>query len=134
MLHEYTHGLSQRLVGGGTGLYEPQSQGMGEGWSDFYAITLLSQPGDSLAANYPKAAYVLFDYLYDNGGYPRFRENYYFGIRRYPYSTDMNRSPLTFKDIDATHADPHADVPKSQRRPLNSQTPPPVSNHSCRTR
>ena len=119
MLHEYTHGLSQRLVGAGIGLSEVQSQGMGEGWSDFYALSLLSQSNDSLAANYPKAAYVLFDYLYDNGGYPRFRENYYFGIRRYPYSTDMSKSPLTFKDIDFNQASPHADVPMSQRRPFS---------------
>ena len=119
MLHEYTHGLSQRLVGAGTGLNNPQSKGMGEGWSDFYAITMLSQSGDNPSANIAAAAYVLFDYLYDNGGYPRFRENYYFGIRRYPYSTDLAKNPLTFKDIDSQQADPHAGVPKSQRRPFS---------------
>jgi hypothetical protein len=88
---------------------------MGEGWSDFYALALLTPSSGSLAANYPKGAYVLFDYLFDNGGYPRFRENYYFGIRRYPYSTEMSKSPLTFKDIDFKQADPHSDVPMSQR-------------------
>ena len=116
MLHEYTHGLSQRLVGAGIGLNNSQSQGMGEGWSDFYAITLLSQSGDSLSANTSAGGYVLFDYLADGGGYPRFRENYYFGIRRYPYSTDMSKNPLTFKDIDFQQADTHDGVPKSQRR------------------
>ncbi len=119
MLHEYTHGLSQRLVGAGTGLNKPQSKGMGEGWSDFYAIALLSQSGDNLGANIAAGGYVLFDYLYDGGGYPRFRENYYFGIRRYPYSTDMTKNPLTFKDIDYQQADPHDDVPMSQRRPFS---------------
>src|SRR6185436_9935389 len=34
--HEYTHGLSSRLVGGGVGFFALQSGGMGEGWSDFY--------------------------------------------------------------------------------------------------
>jgi extracellular elastinolytic metalloproteinase len=43
--HEYTHGLTNRLVGGPMNtqaLEEPQSMGMGEGWSDYYALTLVS--------------------------------------------------------------------------------------------
>src|SRR4029079_816760 len=28
-----------------------------------------------------------------------FDDSYYFGIRRYPYSTDMTKNPLTFKHI-----------------------------------
>jgi len=43
VLHEYTHGLTNRLVGGmrqGHALEAPQSQGMGEGWSDFFALTV----------------------------------------------------------------------------------------------
>jgi hypothetical protein len=46
VFHEHTHGLSWRLVGGGQALGDTQSDGMGEGWSDFYALALLSQlPG-----------------------------------------------------------------------------------------
>ena len=41
--HELTHGLSWRLVGGGMSMYEEQSTGLGEGWSDWFAITLLSR-------------------------------------------------------------------------------------------
>lgn len=44
--HEYTHGLSNRLVGNGAGLTAFQSQAMGEGWSDFYALDLLVHEGD----------------------------------------------------------------------------------------
>ena len=43
VLHEYTHGLTTRLVGGtqqGHSLDAPQSAGMGEGWSDFFALTI----------------------------------------------------------------------------------------------
>ena len=43
VFHEYAHGLTNRLVGGlmqGHALDEPQSRGMGEGWSDFYALTV----------------------------------------------------------------------------------------------
>jgi extracellular elastinolytic metalloproteinase len=43
VFHEFTHGLTNRLVGGtrqGHTLDTPQSQGMGEGWSDFFALTI----------------------------------------------------------------------------------------------
>ncbi len=43
VFHEYTHGLTTRLVGGGVGehvLDSKQSGGMGEGWSDFMACML----------------------------------------------------------------------------------------------
>jgi hypothetical protein len=30
---------------------------------------------------------------------PNFDDNYYFSIRRYPYSADMTKNPLTFKHI-----------------------------------
>ena len=35
-------------VGGGQGLGTPQSDGMGEGWSDFYALALLSEALDNV--------------------------------------------------------------------------------------
>ncbi len=43
VFHEYTHGVSNRLVGGkldALALQAPQSKAMGEGWSDFFAITV----------------------------------------------------------------------------------------------
>jgi len=43
VFHEFTHGLTNRLVGGmrqGHMLEAPQSTGMGEGWSDFFALTI----------------------------------------------------------------------------------------------
>jgi extracellular elastinolytic metalloproteinase len=42
VFHEFTHGVSSRLVGGlldARGLQQPQSKGMGEGWSDYFALT-----------------------------------------------------------------------------------------------
>jgi hypothetical protein len=42
--HEYTHGLSNRLVtvaGGASGLTTEQGDAMGEGWSDWYAMDYL---------------------------------------------------------------------------------------------
>lgn len=103
--HEYTHGVSTRLVGGGDILFwEHQPNGLGEGWSDIVPLCLLSEASDDPNAVYPVAGYS--SYMYDD-----LTENYYFGIRRYPYSTDMTKNPLTLKDIDPDLADPHLGVP-----------------------
>ena len=43
VFHEFTHGISNRLVGGpqdSFSLVQPQSRGMGEGWSDYIACTI----------------------------------------------------------------------------------------------
>ena len=106
ILHEATHGTSTRLVGGGIGISALQTAGMGEGWSDFYALSLNSQASDD-----PDAAYAA-------GGYVTYRfsgllQNYYFGVRHYPYCTDLTKNPFTFKDIDPNQMLPHTGVPIS---------------------
>lgn len=43
VFHEYVHGVTNRLVGGrmnALALQHPQSRGMGEGWSDYFALTI----------------------------------------------------------------------------------------------
>lgn len=87
IIHELTHGLTNRLVGNGTGLAGMQAQGMGEGWSDFFGLALLRQESDDVDGAYPVGQYV--------------RNNYARGIRRYPYSTDLKINPLTFGQIAA---------------------------------
>lgn len=82
IIHELTHGLSNRLIGNATGLAAMQSAGMGEGWSDFFALALLAREDASLSGSYPMAQYV-------SGNYQR-------GIRRYPYSTSLAINPLTY--------------------------------------
>jgi hypothetical protein len=42
--HEYTHGLSTRLVANG-GVNSPQAGAMGEGWSDWYALDWMDELG-----------------------------------------------------------------------------------------
>ncbi len=118
VFHEATHGLSGRLVGGGLALNTVQSGGMGEGWSDFYALALLSEPGDSVNGNFAMGGYDT--YLLAGG-----TQNYYYGIRRYPYSTDLTKNPLTFKDIDPAQASSHSGVP---RGPIGSATANEVHN------
>jgi hypothetical protein len=104
VIHEYGHGLSNRLVGGGTGISALQTRGMGEGWSDFYALALLSEPGDDVDAVYAKGGYATHQFS-------GLTQNYYFGIRRYPYSTSLSKNPLTFRDIDPAQANPHTGIP-----------------------
>ncbi|MCE9610692.1 MAG: M36 family metallopeptidase [Chthoniobacter sp.] len=106
VLHEYTHGLSNRLVGGGAGISALASQGMGEGWSDFYSLALLTKAGDDVNGNYIEGGYATL-------GFGGLTQNYYYGIRRYPYTTDMAKNPLTFRDIDPTQASLHNGIPRS---------------------
>ncbi len=94
VFHEFAHGLSVRLHGGLAGT---QPRGQGEGWSDFFGMTLHAQSSDDPHAVYAMGAYAtlqLFGSTYTS--------NYYFGIRRFPYSTDQTKNPLTFADIDTT--------------------------------
>jgi extracellular elastinolytic metalloproteinase len=90
--HEMGHYVTNRLVGNSNGLTNQQGAAMGEGWGDFFAICMTSQAAD----NFAKGTFAV-------GGWtdlaPGFKENYYFSIRRYPYSADMTKNPLTFKHI-----------------------------------
>lgn len=106
VIHEYTHGLSNRRVGNGVGISALASAGMGEGWSDFYGLCLLSEEGDDVDGNYAAGGYATFEFF-------GLRENYYYGIRRYPYTTDLTKNPLTFKDIDPSQFSTHPGVPIS---------------------
>ena len=113
VLHEMTHGTSQRLVGGGVLMSALQSDGMGEGWSDFYALSLQSQAGDDVNGCYASGGYVTYQFV--GLSLP----NYYFGIRHFPYSTDMAKNPFTFKDIDRAQISSHAGVPRSPLYPFD---------------
>jgi uncharacterized repeat protein (TIGR01451 family) len=106
VLHEYTHGLSNRRVGGGVGMSASQSRGMGEGWSDWYGLALLSESGDDVNGVYAAGGYATYQFS-------GLTQNYYYGIRRYPYCTDMTKNPLTFRDIDPAQASTHTGVPRS---------------------
>lgn len=110
--HEASHGLSQRLVGGGVLINALQSDGMGEGWSDFVSLSLLAEPGDDPDATYSTGGYLTTQLF-------GLQQNYYFGIRHFPYSTDMTKNPFTFKDIDPSQISPHPGVPRSPIYPFD---------------
>lgn len=80
--HEFCHGVSNRLVGGladANGLRELQSESMGEGWGDFFALSII---------NFSRAEErtVLGNWVVDD---PR-------GIRQRPYDSQY---PGTFAHI-----------------------------------
>lgn len=102
VIHELAHGVSNRLHGNAAGLNFAQGGGMGEGWSDFYARLILSSSGENING------------LFGAGGYSTqlivagYQNNYYYGIRRFPYALRTTlglngrpHNPLTFADVDA---------------------------------
>ncbi|MFP5247784.1 MAG: M36 family metallopeptidase, partial [Thermoanaerobaculia bacterium] len=107
-LHELTHGTSTRLHGDTQGLGNTgMSGGMGEGWSDFYARALLSGPDEDVHGVYAAGGYTTFGLAS-----PGYADNYYYGIRRFPYAVISHvgangrpHNPLTFADIDPVQAD-----------------------------
>lgn len=108
VLHEYGHGVSNRLVGGpSVTISALSSRGMGEGWSDFYGQALTAQASDNPHGNWSRAAWS----RYLTSGW--YSDNYYYGARRYSYSTDMLKNPHTLKDIDPNQVDWHTSVPRN---------------------
>jgi extracellular elastinolytic metalloproteinase len=77
--HEYTHGMSTRMVGGGEVLGGEQAGAMGEGWSDFYALNHLFDAGLETQP---------IEGIYVTGNAQR-------GIRNYNYAD----SPLNYGDL-----------------------------------
>ncbi|KAJ4299673.1 hypothetical protein N0V90_004919 [Kalmusia sp. IMI 367209] len=89
VIHEYTHGLSNRLTGGPANsgcLSVLESGGMGEGWGDFYATAIRLKPNDTRETDYPMGAWVY--------GIPQ-------GLRPYVYSTSLTTNPHVYNDADA---------------------------------
>ena len=87
--HEYGHGISNRLTGGpGSSGCLGNGEQMGEGWSDFFTLATAVKPGDTGEMRRGIGAFVNGDASADGRG-----------IRRFPYSTDMEVNPLTYNDI-----------------------------------
>lgn len=88
--HEYGHGVSTRLTGGSSNsscLSSEQSAGMGEGWSDWFALVMTAMPSDLAEDPRGIATYLV--------GQPSDSQ----GIRNEPYSTDFSVNPLTYENI-----------------------------------
>jgi hypothetical protein len=104
IIHEVSHGLSNRLHGNTAGLSTNMARGMGEGWGDFYGHTLLAEPSDPINGVYTTGGYAT--YLLSS---PTDTSNYYYGIRRFPKAVmaftggagNLPHSPLTFRHVNS---------------------------------
>ncbi|KAH9164614.1 Fungalysin metallopeptidase-domain-containing protein [Lactarius sanguifluus] len=83
VIHENTHGVTNRMTGGGTGrcLQTTEAGGMGEGWSD----TLANWAHQGATT----ANFVLGQYVINNPA----------GIRSHPYSTSATTNPLRYSSL-----------------------------------
>lgn len=102
IIHEVTHGLSNRLHGNGGGLGNQGSM-MGEGWGDWYANTLLAEPTDPIDGIYGTGGYATYQ-----GAGLGYTSNYYYGIRRFPRAVisavgpnGRPHNPLSFRHINS---------------------------------
>jgi hypothetical protein len=104
IIHEVTHGTSQRLHNNNAGLTTNMSGGMGEGWGDFYGHTMMARATDPLDSVNVTGGYALLNGFGSVG-----TANYYYGIRRFPKArmsftggpNNRPHNPMTFADIDS---------------------------------
>lgn len=83
--HEYTHGISNRLVGGPSNvdcLWNAEQ--MGEGWSDWFGLMVTMEPGDQGTDARGIGTYVLGEPVTG------------LGIRPAPYTTNMGVNAYTY--------------------------------------
>ncbi|MCC6557045.1 MAG: M36 family metallopeptidase [Polyangiaceae bacterium] len=83
--HEWGHYLHHRLSVCATKMCGALS----EGWADFTALHMAVREGDDLGGSFALAIYST-KARGDSG---------YFGIRRYPYSVDVTKAPLSFRHM-----------------------------------
>ena len=89
IVHEYGHGVSNRLTGGpgNVGCLGNQEQ-MGEGWSDWLGLMFTTTSADNATEPRGIGTYVLGQTTTGNG------------IRPAPYSTDLGVNPFTYANVD----------------------------------
>jgi len=82
IVHEYGHGISNRLTGGPDNvncLGGGQAGGMGEGWGDFWAVLFEQKESSKPTDEFPMGLYAASR-----------------GIRPFPYSADFKKDPQTY--------------------------------------
>ena len=109
LAHEWMHYAQHRLIGDSNGLWNAQGKALGEGWSDFLGLLLSARAEHANRTENADWAGTYAVGAYFNEGYcDPFRQTcvrsgqdqaYYFGVRRYPYTTDLAKNPLTFRFI-----------------------------------
>ena len=102
IVHEYTHGISERLTGGAasnTDLANLQSAALSEGWSDWFSLMLCT------------------DFTTDTRDTPQRISEWVTGLgaglRRQPYSFDLAVDGITFGDFNGVN--PLTGIPNSEQ-------------------
>lgn len=95
VVHEYTHGVTMRLLPNGYDTF--QVAAMGEAWSDFFSLEYTLATGAPADGAFPVGEY--------------FNQSWGQGIRTRPYSTNTDINPLTYSAIGrvVTYPEVHAD-------------------------
>ncbi|KAJ1340488.1 hypothetical protein BSLG_010774 [Batrachochytrium salamandrivorans] len=87
IVHELTHGLSDRLTGGAQTkmcMSKIESGGLSEGYSDMIVLIFTAKPKDTRNTRRVMGEYAEGDQR---------------GSRRYPYTTNMKVNPLAYQDV-----------------------------------
>ncbi|MEM6963852.1 MAG: M36 family metallopeptidase [Bacteroidota bacterium] len=88
IVHEYTHGISNRLTGGPSNSDCLRNfEQAGEGWSDWFALAMTTTSNNN--AEQPRGI----------GTYLTNQATDSIGIREFPYSRDMSIDPHTYGDL-----------------------------------
>jgi hypothetical protein len=112
VVHEYGHIVTTRLVGvplNPDGTANVQGRSLSEGISDIFAMLWQAEPDDDPAWAHTIGAWPALHFI----GNGEFYDNYWFGVRTYPYSTSLAISPrhLGHFDLDTYPLPPN--VPAS---------------------
>jgi hypothetical protein len=94
--HEYTHGISTRLVGGPSNvncLFNAEQ--MGEGWSDWFGLMMTIEPGDARTDVRGIGTYALAQPTTGTG------------IRPAPYTTNFAVNNYTYANTNSGVSEPH---------------------------
>ncbi|CAD7796785.1 hypothetical protein CHRY9390_00058 [Chryseobacterium aquaeductus] len=100
IVHEYGHGISNRLTGNGFScLSKSQSkEQMGEGWSDFFALMLTNSPNDD--ASVPRSV----------GTYASGQSTSGAGLRPVKYSPDFSINDYTYGDTNGMEIEEDSEI------------------------
>jgi hypothetical protein len=120
--HEWAHTMFGRLTVSG---FNGQPGAINEGTADFVGLMVTVREQDrhampgrpEFSGGYAVGAYMNLDYDFRSddlpaAGSPGYPDNsYYHGIRRYPYSSDRQRNPLSFRHISQDNPVPAGSQP-----------------------
>jgi len=105
LAHEWGHYLVGRVAGGtdlDDAMGNPQGLALHEALADFVSVLVNFNAGDDPHRAFAVGSYGDLDYIENRPTLPPGEapaDPMYYGIRRYPYSLDLAKNPLTFRHL-----------------------------------